>query len=107
MSVLTKQTNNTHLQPIDGKLITVPATQHTVPVLEVSKEMSMRDIFGILQRRKFTILLTLLSVLALALLYTFSTPPTYRANAMIQIEREGAEIVNFGRTQKPTNSPDS
>ncbi|GAA0399399.1 polysaccharide biosynthesis tyrosine autokinase [Cocleimonas flava] len=60
----------------------------------------MRDIFGILNRRKFTILLTLLAVLALALLYTFSTKPSFRANAIIQIEREGAEIVSFGNTQQ-------
>ncbi|WP_299874016.1 polysaccharide biosynthesis tyrosine autokinase [uncultured Cocleimonas sp.] len=100
MSVLTKQTNNTHLQPIDGKILTVPASQHTAPMLEAPKEMSLRDIFGILRRRKFTILLTLLTTLALALLYTFSIKPSYRANAIIQIEREGTEIVNFGNTQQ-------
>lgn len=100
MSVLTKQTNNTHLQPIDGKLLTIPASQHTAPILEAPKEMSIRDIFGILRRRKFTILLTLLTTLALALLYTFSVKPSYRANAIIQIERDGAEIVNFGSTQQ-------
>ena len=100
MSVLTKQTNNTHLQPIDGKILTVPASQHTAPLVEAPKEMSMRDIFGILGRRKFTILFTLLSTLALTLLYTFSVKPSFRANAIIQIEREGAEIVNFGSTQQ-------
>ena len=107
MSVLTKQTNNTHLQPIDGKLLTIPASQHTAPMLEAPKEMSMRDIFGILRRRKFTILLTLLATLALALLYTFSIKPSYRANAIIQIEREGTEIVNFGNTQQATGYSDN
>ncbi len=100
MSVLTKQTNNTLLQPIDGRLLATPVIQHATPILDTPKEMSMRDIFGILSRRKFTILLTLLSALAIALLYTFSIKPSYRANAIIQIEREGAEIVNFGRTQQ-------
>ncbi|MEB8432242.1 polysaccharide biosynthesis tyrosine autokinase [Cocleimonas sp. KMM 6892] len=100
MSVLTKQTNNTHLQPIDGKVLAIPTSQQQAPMLETPKEMSMRDIFGILNRRKFTILLTLLAVLALALLYTFSTKPSFRANAIIQIEREGAEIVSFGNTQQ-------
>ncbi len=100
MSVLTKQTNNTHLQPVDGKLLTVAAPQYSAPMPEAPKEMSLRDIFGIFQRRKITILLTLLTTLTLALLYTFSIKPSYRANAIVQIEREGAEIINFGNAQQ-------
>ena len=99
MSVLTKQTN-TQLQQVDRNLLPANMTPHLAPVIAAPKEMSLHDIFGILKRRKTTILLTLLTTLALALLYTFSIKPTYRANAIIQIEREGAEIVNFGNTQQ-------
>ena len=103
MSVLTKQTN-TQLQQIDSNHLPITASSPVAPILDTPKEMSLYDIFGILKRRKLILLLTILSTLALALLYTFSTKPSYRANAIIQIEREGAEIVNFGRTQKPAGS---
>ena len=99
MSVITKQAN-TQLQQIDSNLLPVASTSQLAPILHAPKEMSLHDIFAILKRRKTTIILTLLITLTLALLYTFSIKPTYRANAMIQIEREGAEIVNFGSTQQ-------
>jgi len=67
---------------------------------ESSNEISLHDILGILKKRKLIILLTLLTTLGIALAYTFASKTSYRANAVIQIEREGAEIVNFGRTQK-------
>ena len=107
MSALTTQTNTKQIQAVDSKLMPlapsyVGPTAHAQP-----QEMSLSDVIGILKRRKWTILLTLLSILALAALYTFSQSPTYRADAIIQIEREGAEIVDFGRTQKPVDSVDS
>ena len=40
-------------------------------------------------------------------LYTFSLKPSFRANATVQIERESAEIVDFGSVQRPTTSVDS
>ena len=86
---------------------------HELPVIPASHlehrdnshtntEMTLHDILSILNRRKWIILSTLLVMLALTLLYTFSLKPSYRANAIVQIEREGAQIVNFGQTSKAT-----
>lgn len=90
------------------------AQSYAVPMMPVpplapvpEKELSIRDIFSILGRRKWTILFTTLFTILLALLFTISTKPTYVASATIQIEREGAEIVSFGQTQAKSTSTDS
>ncbi len=70
-------------------------------------ELSLHDILSILGRRKKTILATMLLALLSALILTMMTKTTYRANAMIQIERKGAEIVNFGQTEKISSTFDS
>lgn len=105
MSVLTKQTNSQNqIQTIESNKLIPYAQAPMVPQAETPREISVHDVFAILKRRKWTILLTLLTTVLLSLFYTFSAKPSYRANAMIQIEREGAEIVNFGQTQKPADS---
>jgi len=71
------------------------------------KELSIRDIFSILGRRKWTILFTTLFTVFFALLFTFATKPSYLANAIIQIEREGPQVVSFGRTEAESSSIDS
>lgn len=106
MSVLTTQKNNNQIQMVDNKLMPL-APSYVGPTVAESHDTSLSDVLTILARRKWTILLTLLTVLTLVTLYTLSLKPTYRANATIQIEREGAEIVDFGRTSKPVNSVDS
>lgn len=109
MSVLVKQNNSSMLQQIDGNLIPTMMPVNT-PILSVpvqNKELTLHDIMGILKRRKWSILLPMLLTLALAILYTLSTPSTYRANALIQIEREGAEIVTSGRLQRPAGAFDA
>ncbi|MEH6455438.1 MAG: polysaccharide biosynthesis tyrosine autokinase [Cocleimonas sp.] len=106
MSVLTTQSNNGQMQTVDNKLMPL-APSYIGPTNHSQQEASLNDVLGILNRRKWTIFLTLFSVLALVTFYTFSIKPTYRANATIQIEREGAEIVNFGRTQKAVDSSNS
>ncbi len=62
-------------------------------------ELSLNDIFSILWRRKWIIMLSTLLTIAIALLFTLSAKPTYRANATIQIERKGPEVVSFGKTE--------
>jgi len=103
MSVLTTQPNK-NLQKVDGMLVSAPPVIAMPSSIPVEPPMTLRDIFSVLNRRKFTILLTLLTVLALTLLYTFSVKSIYRANAVIQIEREGADIVNFGNAPKVADS---
>jgi len=107
MSALTTQTQTNQIKSIDSNLMPLAPSYIGPQISEASQEVSLSDILGILARRKWTILLTLLSILAFAMLYTFSVKPTYRANATIQIEREGAEIVDFGQTRKPVDSVDA
>ncbi|MCK5810794.1 MAG: hypothetical protein KAH00_06870, partial [Cocleimonas sp.] len=71
----------------------------TSDIPESKRELSLNDIFSILWRRKWTILLSALAAMAIALLFTLSAKPTYRANATIQIERKGPEVVSFGKTE--------
>ncbi|PID46259.1 MAG: hypothetical protein CSB47_04855 [Proteobacteria bacterium] len=86
----------------------VPAPSfQTIPAHIPEKELSLHDIFAILFRRKWTILFTLLLVLVVALLFTFSTKPSYVAHATIQIEREGPQVVSFGQTEAKTSAIDS
>ena len=109
MSVLVKQNNSSMLQQIDGNLIPTMMPVNT-PILSApaqNKELTLHDIMGIMKRRKWSIILPMLLTLALAILYTLSTPSTYRANALIQIEREGAEIFEPGRLQRPSGSFDA
>ena len=106
MSVLATQSNINQVQVVDNKLMPL-APSYVGPAVHAQTEQSLSDVLSILNRRKWTILLALFSTLALVAWYTFSINPSYRANATIQIEREGAEIVNFGRTQKSADSVDS
>jgi len=106
MSALTTQTNNNQIQTVDKNLMPL-APSYVGPSAPEPQDMSLNDVLTILARRKWTILITLLTILSLVTLYTLSLKPTYRANATIQIEREGAEIVDFGRTSKPVDSVDS
>jgi len=62
------------------------------------EQLSLRDIFAILGRRKWTILFTILFTLLFALLFTFSTKPSYVAHATIQIEKEAPTVVSFSPT---------
>jgi capsular exopolysaccharide synthesis family protein len=66
---------------------------------EIKRELSLHEIFSILWRRKGIILLSTLLALTIALLFTLSAKSTYRANATIQIERQGPEVVSFGKTE--------
>ena len=60
------------------------AVMHSQPSAPVpEKELSIRDIFSILGRRKWTILFTTLFTVMFALLFTFATKPSYVANATI------------------------
>ena len=109
MSVLTTQSKNKQIKQIEAPQMMPMVPNYVEPTSANTEpqETSLLDIFGILKRRKITILLTLLTILTLVVLYTLSTKPTYRANATIQIEREGAEIVNFGQTKKVSEVGDS
>ncbi|KAG1682850.1 putative tyrosine-protein kinase EpsB [Nymphon striatum] len=94
--------------------IGAPATNSTlIPTFNAGaassqkSELTLHDILSILGRRKKTIIFTVLLTTLLALLFSVLTKPSYRANATIQIERKGAQIVDFGKTDSTSDSFDS
>lgn len=89
-------------QPYTTTVMHAPPPPHAP-----EKELSIRDIFSILGRRKWTILFTTLFTVMFALLFTFATKPSYVADATIQIERDGPQVVNFGQTEVRSSSVDS
>ncbi len=106
MSALMKK-NRSQLQQYDvnqGQLVQVTPGQMAPQLAIADRELKLYDIISILKRRKWSIIIPLLLTLVAVLFYTFSTPPSYRANAMIQIERDGVEIVNFGQTARAGGS---
>ena len=109
MSALAKQNHPSVLQQIDGNLIPMIPSVHapSLSAAQQNKELTLNDIIAIIKRRKWSILLPMILILALAAMYTLSTPSTYRANAIIQIENEGAEIVTSGRLHRPSGAFDS
>lgn len=75
----------------------VPTPYFAVPATGVSAHaLTLEDVWRRLMRQKWTLLLTALSILLLTAYITWTTPPTYRAGATIQIEKEGVQVVNFG-----------
>lgn len=65
------------------------------------------DILTILLRRKSLIFASIIGALLIAIIYTFSVNPSYRAKAIIQIERDSTQIVEFGQTRKPREAFES
>lgn len=60
------------------------------------RALTLEDIWRRLMRQKWVLLLTALSILLLTAYITWTTTPTYRSGATIQIEKDGVQIVNFG-----------
>ncbi|MDD5394551.1 MAG: polysaccharide biosynthesis tyrosine autokinase [Thiothrix sp.] len=82
----------------------VPAPRMTLPVTGAANGLSLEDVWRRLVRQKWTLLLIALTVMLLTAYFTWTTPPSYRAGATVQIEKEGAQVVNFGTVS--TTSPD-
>jgi len=101
MSVLTTQTNS-NISRVDGNVAPVAPVMPAAAVTAVDNSLSLRDILDILKRRKWSILLPLLGIVSIVMLYTLTSKSTYHANAVVQIEREGADI--FGHTSQVSNS---
>jgi len=106
MSVLVKTNKTNVVQQVDAQTLPVVPSPPVVdvaypaPAPPMRKELALHDILAVIKNRKWSVILPMLFTLGLALLYTFSTPPSYRADALVQIEREGAKIVTFGSTNR-------
>lgn len=79
-----------HTSAVTAPYIAVPAAG--IPV----HTLTLEDVWKRLLRQKWTLLLTALVITLLTAWITWSTPPSYRSGATIQIEKEGVQIVNFG-----------
>ena len=77
--------------------VSEPVPYLAVPASGVANHtLTLEDVWKRLMRQKWTLLLTALSILLLTAYITWTTPPSYRAGATIQIEKEGVQVVNFG-----------
>ena len=74
---------------------------------DIKRELSLSELFSIIWRRKWLVIFSVILSLVVALLFTLSAKSTYRANATIQIERQGVEVVNFGKTDNLGGEVDS
>lgn len=95
----------------EKKNIAQPATANptnayvTAPVSSATvRNLTLEDVWRRLVRQKWMLLITVLTVLLLTAWITWTTTPSWRASATIQIEKEGVQIVNFGALS--TSSPD-
>ena len=57
--------------------------------------LTLSDLLGMVLKHKWTLLLVILVSTGIAGINTFLLRPTYRATAVIQIERAPARIVDF------------
>lgn len=73
----------------------------------IKRELSLSEMFAIVGRRKWFVIFSVFLSLAAATLFTLSAESTYRANATIQIERKGVEVVSFGKTDNLGGEVDS
>ena len=71
--------------------------------ININTAISIVDILAVLSRRKLLILTTILASVLVAIIYTFSLKPSYHTTAIIQIERDSTQIVEFGQTRKPAD----
>ena len=62
-------------------------------------EINLLAYWHILLKRKWLVLSVVIGVVALTLLKTLTTTPIYRATAVLQIEKEGMQVVQMGGVQ--------
>lgn len=75
-----------------------PATEIAAPSAPGKDDedfIDLRLLWGILVRRKGTVLLATALVVLLGLIYTFSTTPIYRGTLLLQIERQEGQVVDY------------
>ena len=58
-------------------------------------EIDLRELFGVIMRRKGTIILIALLTFTAALVVTLMMKPIYRANTTLQIDMEGTKVLSY------------
>lgn len=85
------------LAPRPQPAVHIPNVVHTPSHEQDTSGLTLGALWRRLMRHKWLFLLTALTIFLLSLLVTFSIQPTYRAVSTIQIQKEGAQVVEFGR----------
>ena len=82
-----------------GQRALVPCPYPEVPpaatALDEEDFIDLRHLWGILLRRKGTILLAAALVVLIGLIHTFNTTPIYRGTLLLQIERQEGQVVKY------------
>jgi polysaccharide biosynthesis transport protein len=73
--------------------ITVPA--YTVQQQEQSEGLPLLEYWRVLRKRQWTVLSIVLLVVVTVMIGTFKQTPVYRARGVLQIDREGQNILSF------------
>ena len=97
------------MQPANNKMLSTVAPVRSVngdasDLLATSSagaSFSFQQLWRKLLRQKALFLLTLLLTLLAAALYSWTVAPQFRAVSMLQIEKEGAKVVEFGELSQP------
>ncbi len=71
----------------------VPAVATAAP--DEEDFIDLRHLWGILLRRKGTVLLAAALVVLIGLIYTFTATPIYRGTLLMQIERQEGQVVKY------------
>lgn len=71
----------------------VPGYPHQPPTLP--PQFDIRRVLSAVANRKLLILLVTLAVLIPVVLYSFLTPPTYIATAVVQIDPEAVKVLPY------------
>lgn len=72
-----------------------PPPGYTQFVPQEEKEVNLRDYWRVIRKRQWMILAFFLIVVVTAAVATFTTRPTYRGTATIQINKENPQILDF------------
>lgn len=81
--------------------------QHVQKVEQDDDLIDLRELWAMLMRRRWTVIITTALVLLAGLVYTATITPIYRATTTVQIERESTKVVDFeGVEASETGSKD-
>lgn len=78
------------------KLAPMPEDSRWEGVDDGSRGINVRDLWQVLLRRKWTIVVAFLAAVVTVAAFTFTATPVYRATATVQIEREAPTVVEGG-----------
>ncbi|MEZ5480369.1 MAG: Wzz/FepE/Etk N-terminal domain-containing protein [Thiolinea sp.] len=93
--------NSWPVRPVTAYVVNAtPATTATEATHPGAAGLNLRQLWQRLVRQQFLFWLVLLSTLLLAALLTWMLTPQFRAVATLQIEKQGAQVVDFGELNR-------